>query len=133
MKTGNGHAKSEERRQERKARMIEALTLALLVGTITTPGAWAAPPPQVQRTIDPATGVAITMTTGAPGTASFEVASGRLTIRKDVLLGRSITTITSGLNRVSFVIDSVGIVVTTRAGFVTASLQEPEPMSQVVE
>jgi len=116
-----------------KARTIEILTLALLVGTIMTPGAWAAPPPQVQRTIDAATGVATTMTTGAPGTASFEVVSGRLTIQKDVLLGRSITTITSGLDRVSFVIDSLGIVVTTRAGSVAASLQEPEAMSQVVE
>ena len=116
-----------------KARTIEALMLSLLVGTTMTSAAVAAPPPANQRTIDPATGVAITMTTSAPGTASFEVTSGRLTIRKDVLLGRSITTITSGLDRVSFVIDSMGIVVTTRAGSVAASLHEPEAMSQVVE
>jgi len=116
-----------------KARRIEVLTLSLLVGTTMTRAAIAAPPPATQRTIDPATGAAITMTPGVPGTASFEVASDRLTIRKDVLLGRSITTITSGLDRVSFVIDSQGIVVTTRTGSVAASLQEPEAISEVEE
>jgi hypothetical protein len=116
-----------------KARMIEVLTLSLLVGTTLTTAALAAPPPTSQRTIDPATGLAMTMTTTAPGTASFEVGSGRLTVRKDVLLGRSITTITSGADRVSLVIDARGIVVTTRAGSVAASLSRPETMSQVVE
>jgi hypothetical protein len=116
-----------------KARMIQVFTLSLLVGTTLTRAAFAAPPPASQRTINPATGLAITMTTSAPGTASFEVASGRLTVRKDVLLGRSITTITSGGDRVTLVIDARGIVVTTHAGSVAASLSEPETMSQVVE
>jgi len=116
-----------------KARTIEVLTLFLLGGATLTSAAGAAPRHADQQTIDPATGIAITMTTGAPCTASFEVASGRLTLRKDVLLGRSITTITSGMDRVSLVIDRKGIVVTTRAGSVAASLEEPETMSQVVE
>jgi hypothetical protein len=116
-----------------KARTIEVLTLSLLVGTTMTSVALAAPPPAKQRTTDAAPGIAITTTPGAPGTASFEVANGRVTIRKDVLLGRSMTTITSGLDRVSLVIDRTGIVVTTRAGSVAASLSEPETMPRVVE
>jgi hypothetical protein len=116
-----------------KARTIEVLALSLLVGTTMTSVALAAPPPAKPRTADPAPGVAITMIPGAPGTASFEVANGRVTIRKDVLLGRSMTTITSGLDRVSLVIDRMGIVVTTRAGSVAALLSEPETMPRVVE
>ena len=116
-----------------KSRTIEVLTRSLLVGTTLTSAAVAAPPPTSQRTIDPATGLAITMTTGAPGTASFEVTSGRLTIRKDVLIGRSITTITSGPDRVALVIDGAGIAVTTRAGSVVASVRQPERMTRVVE
>jgi hypothetical protein len=116
-----------------RLRTIELVTLSLLLGTTLTSAALAAPPPTNQRTIDPATGLAMTMTTGAPGTASFEIASGRLTIRKDVLVGRSITTITSGPDRVSLVIDGTGIVVTTRAGSVTASVRQPEKMAEVVE
>jgi hypothetical protein len=116
-----------------KTRAIEVLTLSLLAGATFASSAAAAPAPISQRTIDPATGLAITMTTSAPGTASFEVASGRLIVRKDVLLGRSITTITSGEDRVSLVIDAQGIVVTTRAGSVAATVSQPETMSQVVE
>jgi hypothetical protein len=114
-------------------RTIGALTLSLLAGTTLTRAAVAAGPPTTRQTIDPATGLAITMTAGAPGTASFEITTGRLTVRKDVLLGRSITTITSGSDRVSLTIDRGGIVVSTRAGVATGSLSHPETMATVVE
>src|SRR5580704_7136085 len=105
----SGLDEGERRRTQMKTRAIEVLTLSLLAGATFASSAAAAPAPISQRTIDPATGLAITMTTSAPGTASFEVASGRLIVRKDVLLGRSITTITSGEDRVSLVIDAQGI------------------------
>ena len=114
-------------------RAIGALTLSLLAGTTLTRAAGTTSPPTARQTIDPATGLAITMTTGERGTASFEITNGRLTVRKDVLQGRSITTITSGSDQVSFTIDHEGIVVSTRAGVTTASLRHPETMSQVVE
>jgi hypothetical protein len=106
--------------------------VSLLVTTTLTRATVVAPPSTSQRTIDPATGLAITMTAGAPGTASFEIAQGQLTIRKDVLLGRSVTTITSGSDRVSIIIDRTGIVVTTRAGAALASVRHPETMSRIV-
>jgi hypothetical protein len=114
-------------------RTIGTLTLSLLAGTTLTRAAGTTSPPTTRHAIDPATGLAITMTTGERGTASFEVTNGRLTVRKDVLRGRSITTITSGSDHVSFTIDHEGIVVSTGAGVATAPLRHPETMSQVVE
>ena len=115
------------------ARTTGVLTMSLLVGMTLAHAVATTPRPTRQQTIDPATGLAITMTTGAPGTASFEIADGRLTVRKDVLLGRSITTITSGSDRVSLMIDRAGLVVTTEAGTVTASLTRPETLEPVAE
>ncbi len=113
-------------------RAIGALTLSLLAGTTLTHAAGTTTPPAT-HTIDPASGLAVTTTTGERGTTSFEITTGRLTVRKDVLLGRSVTTITSGSDRVSFTIDHEGIVVSTRAGVTTAALRHPETMLQVVE
>lgn len=114
-------------------RTIGALTLSLLAGTTLTRAAGTTLPPTSRQTIEPGTGLAITMTTGEQGTASFEITNGRLTVRKDVLLGRSITTIRSGSDEVSLTIDHEGIVVSTRAGVATASVRHPESMARVVE
>src|SRR5690349_4871490 len=61
------------------------------------------------RIVDPATGATITTRGGAPGTASFEIATNRLTIHKDVLLGRSVTTISAGGDRLAITIDRTSV------------------------
>ena len=89
-------------------RPVAALVLALLVATLTTPLAARTTPGSTHRTIDPATGLAILTTTGRPGTATFEVSNGAVTITKRVLLGRSLTTVVSTRGRLAFTIDREG-------------------------
>jgi hypothetical protein len=114
-------------------RTIGVFLVSLLVTANLTRATVGTPPPTNQETIDPATGLVIRTTTGAPGTASFEITQGRLTVRKDVLMGRSMTTITAGSDRVSIGIDHLSIAVTTRTGgFVAPLTTGPEAMSRVV-
>lgn len=84
------------------------------------------------RIVDPATGATIVTRGGAPGTASFEIATDRLTIRKDVLLGRSVTTIFAGGDRLAITIDRTSVVVATTAGTVSATLAHPEGIERIV-
>jgi hypothetical protein len=116
------------------ARSIGVLTACLLAGTTIT----AASPtntmttPRSQKAVDPATGLAIVMTTAAPGTALFELSDGRVTIRKDVRLGRSVTTIASGADQLVIAIDRTSVAVVGPAGEAVAAVRRPEEMGAVM-
>jgi len=84
------------------------------------------------RIVDPATGATIITRGGAPGTASFEIATNRLTIHKDVLLGRSVTTISAGGDRLAITVDRTSVVVATTAGAASATLAHPEGIERIV-
>jgi hypothetical protein len=71
-------------------------------------------------------------TTITPGPSSFEVRDDRISIRKDIQRGRSVTTITSPTDQIVLTIDRVGITVSTRTAQRTALLTRPEEMSGVV-
>jgi hypothetical protein len=113
-------------------RILAALVLLFGVAAITTPLAARSTTGSTQRTIDPATGLSIFTTTGRPGTASFEVSNGPVTITKRVLLGQSITTVVSGHGRLTVMIDRAGITVATATDTATAVLARPETMTQIV-
>lgn len=85
------------------------------------------------KVVDPSTGATITTRAGAPGTASFEIATSRLTIHKDVLLGRSVTTISAGADRVAVTIDRSVVAVATKNGMASALLVHPDGIERVVK
>jgi hypothetical protein len=74
-----------------------------------------------------------TSTSVTPGPPSFEVKDEHVVVRRDLLLGRSMTTLSSGTEQVILTIDRQGITVTTPAGRRSASLARPEGITAVVE
>lgn len=113
------------------ARHIRIAALLLAGGFSLTPQALAAQ--TTRQVLDPRTGAAIKVTRPLPGTATVEVTDGRVRIRKDVLVGRSITTITSGHARLSLTIDRTGIIVMTPTGTAATRLEQPESINDVTE
>lgn len=109
-------------------RAIPIAALLLLGAAYGAPKA-AAQPSRPAAT--PTTGVSIRVTRRLPGNATVEVTDGHVSIRKDVLVGRSITTITSGRDRVSLTIDRTGIIVMTPTGIATTRLKQPEAINDV--
>ncbi len=114
------------------ARMLGGVTTCLVVGTMGIASANTITTPRTERIVDPGTGLMVTMTSQAPGTALFELSDGRVTIRKDVRLGRSITTIVSGRDRLAIAIDRMSVAVETDAGDAMAILRRPEEMGAVM-
>lgn len=112
-------------------RTVGLLAVALITGAgIAEAGG---PPPLANaRVVDPATGATVTTRVGAPGTASFEVATGRLTIHKDVWLGRSVTVISEGSDRLAITIDRAAVGVATNTDKASALLVHPEGIERVV-
>lgn len=113
------------------ARTMRMAALLIAGGLSLTPEAVAAQ--TTRRVLDPPTDASIKITRRLPGTATVEVIDGRIHIRKDVLVGRSITTITSGHDRISLTIDRAGIVVMTPSGTAATRLKEPESINAVTE
>jgi hypothetical protein len=113
------------------ARMIGSLTACLLAGTIGAASANTIAP-RTEHIVDSGTGLIVTMKSSAPGTMSFELSDGRVTIRKDVRLGRSITTIVSGRNRLAIAIDRTGVAVESDTSEALAAVRRPEEMGAVM-
>jgi hypothetical protein len=84
------------------------------------------------KVVDPTTGAIITTRAGVPGTAAFEIATSRVTIHKDVLLGRSVTTIAAGGDRLAITIDRTTVGVATRTSSASASLTHPEGIERII-
>jgi hypothetical protein len=113
-------------------RMIGVLTAGLLVGIMGTASANTPTTTRTERIIDPGTGLAVTMTSQAPGTMTFDVSDGRVAIRKDVRLGRSVTTIVAGRDRLAIAIDRMNVAVQTDIGEAIAAVRRPEEMGAVM-